>query len=129
MADFSVTVTNTVNCFGSPADLWNVFNWGSFKWGDGTSDYITSIGKNLTTQTITADSVMSMLVEFNITVQNSLAAASDRSSANLRDSVGYYYVFPSEVTDAENETIPSYTEVSVSAQTFTSASSPSTTWS
>ncbi len=38
MTAYSQTCTNSLNFFGSPADVWNAFNWGSFLWGSGTAD-------------------------------------------------------------------------------------------
>ena len=54
MTAYSQTVSNSVGLFGCPADNWNdpASLWGTFKWGQGTTDLPTKT-RHLVTNTLT----------------------------------------------------------------------------
>lgn len=109
MADHTKTISNTIYLFGmSPTSLWGSEVWGDFLWGDGDAGLPLEIGKNFS-ESITLDSEM--------------------ISEGLSDGEGWSYVFPSNVTEAEDRTTTSYTSGTAQGTSWSSASVGSVTWS
>lgn len=131
MADYSISISNSLNVFGpAPSDLWNERAWNSFLWGEGSNDLqviVTKYIENLTE--LSLDSSVSAYAYFNMTLDNSLAPDADMYSESVSDGSGWSYVFPSNVTDGESRFTPTYTEAAAASTTWTSATVATTTWS
>lgn len=83
MADFTKTVTNSINVFGSgPSTKWDLFSWGVGKWGEGSEDLIQSIGKNISVGSVTLSGAA---ITFSV---GKLIADSISSATSLFFSVG-----------------------------------------
>lgn len=149
MADHTITVTNSVRCFGAgPASLWNASyaTWGSFKWGEGTADiphaivHLVSVSLSstdtphkLVTHLITETVTPSGMEIFRILplklISESISPDSEMTSEEVLDGSGYNRVFQGGVTDAENRTTTSWTDATDDTQTWSTATAATTTWS
>jgi hypothetical protein len=128
MSDFTKTISNSMNLFGgSPSSLWSSWNWNAFKWGEGTSDLPVDV-VHLISESLTPDSAITSL-EITFMLSNSLSIDSSNASEYLTDGSGYNYVFPSNVTNHENQAIASYTVGSPAGSSWSPSGSGSTTWS
>jgi hypothetical protein len=128
LANFTKTISNSLNLFGcSPSSKWGAWNWNAFKWGEGTADLPVDV-THLISEVLTLDSTIPQhVVEFVLSV--SLAIISANESEYLTDGSGYNYVFPSDVTNHENQTLASYTVGSGPTDNWSSGSGGSTSWS
>ena len=132
MANYSVTISNTVNVFGPESTnkwggSWGAV-WGNFLWGYGNSDLDTRVVKLLEESLSLTDSV-TVSVYFYKVISETLNPTTDMGSETLQDGSGYYYVFPDNTTDAENRDFPTWAEGSVTAQSFTCQAVGGTSWS
>jgi len=128
MADFSVTINNSINSWGpAPSNKWGAWNWNAFKWGEGTHDLTTETVK-VSSETLSLSQSLSLAADFVISLANSVASAEDLGSEVLR-SGSYSYVFPSNVTDGESRSFATWTSGSVASVTWTSGTATSTSWS
>lgn len=130
MADFTITVSNSIRTFGiAPTSKWNAWNWNAFVWGEGgTVDLRTDVVK-LISNAVTPTS--SDVTQFSIfmTIINSLSALSGPSLERLMDSAGFSYLFVSDTTNAENRSEATWTEDTQSTSTWTSGTAGSDNWS
>ncbi len=128
MADFTITIRNSMNMFGgSPSSLWGSWNWAAFKWGEGTADLPVEI-THLISEALVLDSAIGGF-EVNHVISEALGLSSDMVSEFLSDGSGYFYVFPSDVTNNDIRAIASYTSGSSPGSNWTSAAAGSTIWS
>lgn len=128
MADLTKTITNSLNIFGgSPSSKWAAWNWNAFKWGDGTADLAVDV-THLISESVAPDSAILQNDVVHL-ISESLASTSEMISETLTDGSGWYYVFPSDVTNHENQSLASYTVGSTPSNTWTAASASTTTWS
>ncbi len=128
MANFTITISNSVNLFGqSPASLWNQYNWGSFKWGEGTATIIWGM-ENFISETLSPTDAIVNLDTIRL-ISESLTPLSETISESLLDGSGYSYVFPSNTNDSELRARASYTSGSAVGSTWNSVVIGSTTWS
>tara|TARA_R110000868_G_scaffold9394_1_gene46905 strand:- start:9866 stop:10303 length:438 start_codon:yes stop_codon:yes gene_type:complete len=145
MANFSITVTNTLDFFGpANTDLWNAFTWGAANWGE-NADFGTVVTK-VVDSTVSPDSDQvkyvlhgidlgstaidsNIISYFSITITNDLTLVIDMYSETIKDGAGYNYLYPSDVTNAEDRDIPTWTSSGNNSTTWTPASNNSTTWS
>lgn len=65
----------------------------------------------------------------NITLDNTLAPASETSSEELTDGSGWHYIFPSNADDAEDRDEPSWASGATASGSWTSQTVTATTWS
>lgn len=129
MADFSITIANSVNTFGpAPSDKWAAYEWNAFTWGEGTADLATDTHKVLGESVALSDTITAEAA-FVISISNALAPTGDMGAEYLTDAAGYAYVFPDRVTDAEDRAIPTWTASSGPASGWSSATAGSTNWS
>lgn len=132
MADFSKTITNSLNCFGpAPSSLWGVMVWsntGLGRWGEGSEDHATRTQKLIEDAATFADSV-AVTAQFNVSLNNELAMDGDAEDLFLRSGTGYLYVFPGPTTDADARPTLTYTQTSGGSASFTCAPVVSTSWS
>lgn len=133
MANFTKTVSMSVNCFGGgPSTKWStnaagtyIMTWGTSKWGEGTEDIKQEV-ELVVSNSISED----VALNFDVTkqVQGTISVDSETSSEGLK-SGGWNYVFVSDTTEAENRDPSTYTSGSAGAQAWTSATAGSTNWS
>lgn len=129
MADFTITISNSVNTFGpAPSNKWEAFEWNAFAWGEGTADLATDTHKVFGETIALADSITAEAA-FVISISNALAPTADMGAEYLADAAGYNYVFPDRVTDAEDRALPTWAASSAPASGWTAAVATSTVWS
>lgn len=112
MADFTQTITNTLNLFaGGPTSKWNEQVWGSFVWGEGTVGMLTQAQK-VVGNTLTLTGIMTnfSLAKF---ITNTLTLTADPTDIFKNSGNGWLYVYPSNVTDFDEQTVTEWTEVTV----------------
>lgn len=134
MADFSVTVSNSVNVFGpAPSTKWGVgqvytMTWGTSKWGEGTEDLPVDVNVKLITNNIPSDfnkTASDVEKVYSETMTPQWAATEEE----LKDGSGYFYIFPDGVTNPTSATITQYTSNVVAVHAWTSGPVTSTIWS
>jgi hypothetical protein len=131
MADLTITISNTITCFGLPEpNLWNGFNWGLSSsinaWGYGNNSVGLSVEKLITESQSLATAIAK---ESEVMVSSPLDIDSETGSETLTDGSGYSYVFPRPTTEAEERVIPVYSEAPEPTTDFATAAEPSTNWS
>lgn len=132
MADFSITISNSLNTFGpAPSTQWGTgtpytMTWGVSKWGEGTQDLMADVGKFLAETLSLADSFYK---SFEKVWSDSIASAMETSSEGLSDGSGWNYVFVSNTTEGESRASGSYSASSAVGTSYSSQAAGSTTWS
>lgn len=145
MADYSQTIRNGIGIVGGgPASLWNAYNWGAFRWGEGTRDIGQNVVKGITnalSPTTTVGKAVVHLISESLSptttlgltvrklISESLTATGDMASERLYDSAGYQHVFPDRTSEGESRTFASWSQAASSTSGWTTASVASTTWS
>lgn len=145
MAAFSKTIRNGIGIVGGgPASLWNAYNWGAFKWGEGTRDIgqnvVHGVGSSFSPTSSVGKAVRHLISEaFSTTssvgltflkyLSGSLTFSGDMASEQLYDAAGYRYTFPDRTTEGESRTTITWTQGPLGSTTWTESSDPSTTWS
>lgn len=126
MANFNITINNQINTFGpAPTNKWNDYNWNAFTWGEGNQDLPVTEIKVIDNDLIFASH---MSLTFTIVISNDLGISIDMLSERLYDAAGYLYLYPDNVTEAEDRFTPTYSELSASTTSWTTATGASTTW-
>ena len=120
------TILNSVNTFAGITDNWNAWNWGSFKWGEGTADLPISM-THLISESILPDSGVKFEVEHIIS--EILFPTSAMNDEELTDGSNYTYVYPSDVTNAQNRVVTNYTSGINSNDAWTSGAVNPSIWS
>lgn len=118
MADFTKTITNSINVFGpAPSSKWGNYNWGAAPganvliWGEGSADLSNSVGKALSNSFTISDSLNK---NPNRVIANSVIPSFETEYESLADSNGYNYVFVRPTINAELRNISTYATVSTS---------------
>lgn len=132
MADYSITISNSVNAFGPESTntwggSWGAV-WGQFLWGYGNVGLVTTTGKLISEALVCTDQ-FEIAVYFYLSISNTLTPSGDMDSESLTDGSGYSYVFPSDTTEAEDRDFPTWTSGAAGSQSFTCQAAGSTTWS
>lgn len=110
MADHVITITDQIVVLGpSRTNLWGEFVWGVDQWGN-DPDLFTSVEKVLFND-IALDQTITGFDVAKTTSLGEISGTFEMSSENLKDGVGYYYVFTKPETEAENRAITVWTEV------------------
>jgi hypothetical protein len=134
LADYSVSISNSINCFGpAPSTKWGVgsvytMTWGVSKWGEGTIDLETHTERTITMQSLTFGGGLMSLEPIKV-LSNTFDFTSETTSEDLRTANGYYYQFTRPTTDAESRNQSTYTTGSAGSTLYTSGSAASTPWS
>jgi hypothetical protein len=135
LADFNITVANSVNTFGpAPSTKWGAgspytMQWGVSKWGDGTQDLIAYVNLfNPLKESIFTDSSQAKTLMHPINL-GAIVPDFDGGNEFVTDGSGYNYVFPSNVIDGDQQTIPNWSSQAVGSTTWTSQAVASTVWS
>jgi hypothetical protein len=125
MADFTITISNTLGVYGAEAtNKWGVMEWGD-NWGYGDIDLVTTVYKLIDAGSIASDSTVAN--SLGKTITNTLICNGDMYSEKLYDAAGYYIVFVKD-SNAENRSLTSYSEINSGVGTYSQVSIPSTTW-
>jgi hypothetical protein len=124
---YNITISNSLNLFGpAPSDKWNQYNWNAFLWGEGTNDLVELVFKVIS-ESITPDTTVTK-IPLRI-IENSISPTSDMGFERLRDSNGYYHVFPDRTTEGEDRDFATWTQGSPSAASWATAADAATVWS
>lgn len=142
MADFTKTITNSVNPFGlGPSTKWgqSVFGytmtWGTAKWLGGltSSDSINRVKMdfiNVVIPSIAPSSTISNQLSIYRTISFSMSPGSDVTQRTLQDgTLSWYYVFAGNTTNADSQSIPTWGETASSVVTYVCQSTSTITWS
>jgi hypothetical protein len=126
MADFTKTVTNSINCFGlEQPSVWGSMLWGTDNWGYGQTT-ATDVEKNILDNIVTPTDDYFLATEK--VLDNSIPSTQEMTEETLQDGKGYYYVFTKPSLDAEDRNLNNYTEDSGASTTWTEDSRTSTGW-
>lgn len=128
MANFTKTITNTVNCFGPAPTFWNFFNWGSGKWGEGSQGLVKSNNKAIANSQSISDDYVTLFYAI-ITITNQISTAFEMTQETLTDAAGYNYVFTGNTTNSDDRVDTVYQNTSSAAVSWTADTKPTTTWS
>lgn len=124
MADFTKTIDNSLNVFGIEGpNVWGTVLWNQ-NWGYGNVDLITAIGKLISESLTLTDSQTTGPGKM---ISESLSILGDMYNEGISDPAGYSRVFQVDA-NAENRPMTSYSRQSSSSVSFTTGSTPSTTW-
>lgn len=116
MADYSQSISNTVNVFGmAPSEKWGSMVWGVDDWGQ-DSDLVTATIKVLTGSFTATDSYS---LGFGKNLSDSLSVDTYDLDIFLQDADGYYKVFIKPTTDGEELVITGWTACAKSSTTWT----------
>lgn len=133
MADLSISITDSVNCFGfAPSTKWGVGSpysatWGVSKWGEGTEDLITAVDKVLGGTISETDM---LYLSYGKTISDTpVSVSTSIDSLTLRDASGWDYIAPGGGTQWEDQIETSYSDNSDPSTAWTAGSDPSTSWS
>jgi hypothetical protein len=134
MADYTITVSAYVNCFGgSPSSKWATNaagsytgTWGVTLWGEGTEDVPCDV-ENLISNTQAIDGGALSFDTVHL-VEGTISVASETSSESLKTG-SWNYVFVSDTTEAENRDITSWSETSDGSQSWTKSTPTAGNWS
>lgn len=128
MADFTKTVTNSIQCFSlMPPSLWNSFNWGTGYWGYSQNSTVIDITKFFAQTIVTGDAIAQLdtIKVYNNIIQSTNAIV----GVQKQDAEGYYYTAPDDTTELLNRSITNYTEETSPTTVWTEEMSPTTSWS
>ncbi len=127
MANFTQSISESLRVFGCKTDYWGSFNWGAYKWGEGTADFPVSVA-NVVSESFAPTDTISKLDPISV-IGDSISPTNNNTSETLTDGSGWYYVYPSDVTNHENQSLVSYTSGSNIGSNWSLASASATTWS
>lgn len=135
MADASITISNSMRCFGAgPSTKWGAswgagsqytMTWGSAKWGEGSEDIHHEM-----TKLISNSEALTSAETFNVekALAVTLSVTEDMAEETLQDSAGYYYNFPKPSRDAEDRSLTSWTEGADGSTNWTEVNPNDQTW-
>jgi hypothetical protein len=127
MADFSITVSNTINMLGEPASLWGDMVWGVDKWGAGSEDLQVAVNKLIDNSQSFSQDILNKQISHRIDDQD-IPLTSDATVIGVRSGIwDYVYTLPTTNNDLAAHT--SYTSSTVGTTSWTCAAAGSTTWS
>lgn len=126
MADHSISISNTINCFESPSSLWGFMVWGTDTWGDGSQDLYTSTGKLIEDS---QDSNSSVLNSAGHIIDSQEIVPESDITEIIVSSGSWDYVFPLPTTNSDIAAHTTYTPISNNAVSWSCATVGSTLWS
>lgn len=129
MTQFTVAVAETTRCFGgAPTSLWNAYLWGAFKWGEGTASMVVGAFVGVI-ETEPATTTCDVQAVYQVAVDEACPSVGTMTSGQIRDTLGYYKVFPNDTTDGEERDTPTWTAGSPTTPSWTAAAATATSWS
>lgn len=110
MADYSKTVTNTLEVFGGgQTSKWNEFNWNEAVWGEGTLGIAVSYLKYIY-ETQSLSDLYNLYAQFNMPISNTQTLSFETSNETI--SQGEWDLeFTAPSSNAENRSLTVWTEV------------------
>jgi hypothetical protein len=127
MADFAITISNTLNVFGAaPVNQWGTAELGTDNWGS-SEDLVLSFAKIITNDISLSDTT-SIEATFRITVSNSMVATSDVTELEKLDEAGYSYLFSGSTIDGDAQIVTSYTKAGEGSDAFSLQTTTATDW-
>jgi hypothetical protein len=127
VAEVAVTVAETVRCFGgAPTSLWNAYQWGAFKWGEGTASMVVGAFVGVSEAQASTSAVQNAPA---VAVSEAVTTAGTMVSGFIRDEAGYYRIFSNDTPDGEQRDTPTWTAGSTTTPTWTSAAATAASWS
>lgn len=127
MADFTQTISNTVECWGGQAaQRWNSMVWGTNVWafGDGALTLLLDYGQ-LVSNTVTVTDAYTKS-PFKL-ISNTMIVSGDLASETIQDGNGYFILF-GEAKNAENRVRTTYTQIADQTSSYTTFVNTSTSW-
>jgi hypothetical protein len=110
MADYSKTVTNTIEVFGGgQSTKWNEFTWDDYVWGEGTLGIPFTYLKNIYETQVMTDNY-DLYAQFNINKSNTISMTIEPSNEMISQGV-WELEFTAPSTNAENRSLTTWTEV------------------
>lgn len=128
MAALAITIQNRINCFGPAPTKWGStqpMTWGTSKWGDG--EYFPLAVKKVLSESVGLSSDISKNIKH--VIDSTVVLTSWELYIESLKNGGWNYVFPSNTTNAEEQDISTWTEVSSTEANYSSLSASSTSWS
>lgn len=126
MADFTITISNRLNCFGvAPSDKWGAYNWNDFLWGEGTADLQTLVDHPISETLTLTDAFYKSVTK---AVTETLTIDADMGSEGLRQG-DWSYVFVSNTTEGEDRDFATWSSGTAGSTSWSSSTATSTTWS
>lgn len=128
MADFTITVTDSIRFFGGePPNLWGTLVWGTDGWAYGQPEvqqvnHLVDMGDVILSEDVTYSPSKALAGE-SITLTGALTLLT------LRDAAGYYHVFLGNVTDSEERASTTWSSASDPSSSWSQVTQPTTTWS
>ena len=132
MADHTITISNSMRVMqGGRPTLWGntgatTMTWGTDKWGYDSEDGIQDVDKFFTDTLSLAGAYAELLLDHAFA--NTLTLGSEMTSELLTNGI-WSYVFPDDVTEAEDRATNTWAAASSQSSTYSDASPPSTSWS
>ena len=129
MADFTITISNSLNVIGiETPNLWNTMEWGE-NWGYGDVDLPVVVDKVIAESLSGITDAVTTAADFVDSYANSLSLSSAIADLFLVDADGYFHVFRGGVTDGIDRISTDYTSSADPSTSWTPATDPTTSWS
>ncbi len=128
MANLTITVANTLSLGGGgPPTLYGVGIYGTDRYLSGSVDFIEAVTKLVEDGLSLASAISQVTLDFYIAA-GSITLTSE-AVAEYKTSGIWSYLFPGDVTNAEDRISTSYSEPTAAASSFTASAAASTVWS
>lgn len=134
MADLTITISNRLSLLGgSQPTLWGntgntTMTWGSDNWGSDSEEAIQAVEKFFDDTLSLSELISDLTADFARTLENELVFSSDIVTAILGNG-DWSYVFPGDVTNADDRISTTYTSPTDPSSAWSDPSHPSTVWS
>jgi hypothetical protein len=110
MSDYSMTILNTIDAFGSgESTKWGIFEWANDNWGSSLNKLALAFDKIISNDQYVTDSV-DLSAGFNRTFQNTLSVSFETDDENIFQD-DWEYVFPAPSVNAEDRQDNSWQEL------------------
>lgn len=130
MADFTITVTNSLRVFGlEQATQWGTARWGTSYWGYGSETTAVDVVKNWAESVTIDGATLDIGKTLELLISNTLTMSWDAVDERVTDPAGYERVYPGPTTDADERNTASFTAVTPASTSWAAATRPTTTWS
>jgi hypothetical protein len=127
MANFTKTITNSINLFGSKStNKWGSMVWLTDNWAFGSGELFQSVYK-VVSNSISVTDAIAFHLEYLRTIVNSITISDNLLNESLSDSNGYQVFFGSG-ENALNRPLTSFSASTFSTDTYSQATNPGTDW-
>lgn len=130
MADFTKTISNSLNVFGlEQTTKWGTVVGGTGFWGYGTETTALGFEKNIS-ESVTVSNSVAIEAGMFLTISNTVTLDSETTDQTLKESAGYSYVFLRPSLDADERNLSAFESVSRASTSWAATSATtSTSWS